>query len=233
MNHGTAYLYIRTSSLQQSKSGLGELAQLRACQETFDSHYQDYKAEIHIDSGFSGSLPALERPALAVILQKLKAGDVIITNDDSRLSRVLADRCFIDGAVEQARASIHTVIGGRLESDPASILTKNIFASIAEYNLHQIRLRTKKALQEKKSQGYLLGRQAHYGWEFSNDRKSLKPLEAEQYVLELITNHRKAGNTWNQTANLLNTAGYRTRSAREWSYGTLYNAAKKNNLLAA
>ena len=233
MNNGTAYLYIRTSSLHQSKSGLGELAQLRACQEIFEAHYEGYNGEIHIDSGFSGSLPALERPALTVILEKLQPGDVIITNDDSRLSRVLADRCFIDGAVEKAKASIHTVIGGKLESDPASILTKNIFASIAEYNLHQIRLRTKKALQEKKSQGYLLGRQAHYGWKFSSDRKSLEPVKDEQVVLELITEHRKAGKTWNQTVNLLNTAGYRTRKAREWSYGTLYNAAKKNNLLAA
>lgn len=151
--------YCRVSTEEQSISGLG-LADQHAVigREAERRGWSDI--EYLSDEGFSAK--SLARPAIRYALDELAAGraSVLVVSKLDRLSRSLLDFASL---MDQARRPGWQLVVLDLAIDtttPSGSLMANVMASFAEYERQLIGQRTSAALQQKKAQGFRLGRPA-------------------------------------------------------------------------
>ena len=98
-----AYLYLRVSSDEQADSGLGIAAQRAACIRYCNNNNLALLG-IYADEGVSGSTQLAERPQLAQLINKLKAGDVVVYLNRARLGRGVEVCMTIDAAIRAHKA---------------------------------------------------------------------------------------------------------------------------------
>ena len=142
--------YLRVSTAQQGRSGLGIEAQREAITRFCDTHGYEIEAEhVEIETG-KGSDALDRRPALAAALaraKRLKCAVVV-----SKLDRLSRDVHFISGLMAQRVPFIVTELGA--DVDPFML---HIFAALAEKERRYISDRTKAALGVLKAKGVKLG----------------------------------------------------------------------------
>ena len=134
-----AVAYLRVSSEQQGKSGLGIEAQRRAIERFTAEHGYEAVAEfVEVETG-KGSDALERRPQLAAALKKAKSDKcpVIV----AKLDRLSRDVAFVSGLMAQRVAFIVTELGP--DVDPFML---HIYAALAEKERALISARTKDAL---------------------------------------------------------------------------------------
>jgi DNA invertase Pin-like site-specific DNA recombinase len=149
--------YLRVSTAAQSASGLGLEAQHHAIQTACEHRGWDL-VEVCEDAGLSGK--TLKRPGLQTAIAAVESGraGVLIVAKLDRLSRSLID---FAGIMERARDRGWRVVAldlGVDTSTPQGELLANTLATTAQFERRLIGVRTKEALEVKKSQGVRLGR---------------------------------------------------------------------------
>ena len=138
--------YLRVSTTQQGKSGLGLEAQQAAIEKfAADERLQIVEWQADVDSGSHDERPALHA---ALARAKLLQCPVLV----SKLDRLSRDAHFILGLMKERVEFIVTDLGR--QSDPFIL---HLFAVLAEKERKMIGERTKAALAAARARGVKLG----------------------------------------------------------------------------
>lgn len=202
--------YMRVSTKTQGDSGLGLKAQeeaiLRYAKRT-DSQVVEMLTEI--ESGTKGKRPILDK---AIGLCKKEKSTLVVSKLDRLYRNLKFVTILMDSGIEFTA----------LDLPEASRLTIHIFAAIAEHEASMISQRTKAALDQKKKQGYKLGKPEN----FSNEARAKGRTKAMQNTLEnennkkatqLIMLLRSGGMCFNEIVNKLNESGFKASRGGEFS----------------
>ena len=197
--------YIRVSTKEQGKSGLGLEAQQRDI-ELFLENYSDVPWEVigafkDVGSGADNGRPELQK---AIALAKKTGAELLVAKLD-RLSRRVA---FIATLMEDKKLKL------RVASMPAADKTMlHIHAMVAEMERDFISLRTKAALAAAKARGVKLGgdRGGSAGLIARNAAKVAKADEAASKVIGVIAPMRAQGLSFQAIADHLVAMGLEGR----------------------
>lgn len=142
--------YIRVSTAQQGKSGLGLAAQRAALARFADAEDMQIVAEfVEVETG-KGSDALDRRPELAAALaeaRRLKCPVVV-----AKLDRLSRDVHFISGLMAHKVAFVVAELGA--DADPFML---HLYAALAEKERQMISQRTRDALKAAKAKGVVLG----------------------------------------------------------------------------
>ena len=202
--------YVRVSTAQQGKSGLG----LEAQQQAVTQHVGDSPilAEfVEVESGKS----ATNRPQLTAALdlcRKAKAKLVI-----AKLDRLSRDVHFISGLLKSGVEFV------ACDNPHANKMTVQMLAVFAEFERDLISTRTKQALAAAKARGVQLG---NPNWKpalaAALEAKYPNPIPAK--VVEMMRRLRDEGRTLRAIAAELNGLGLRTAASPRYPEGCIWHA---------
>jgi len=179
-----------------------------------------------VDEGVSGAKG--NRPELDRLMAACHAGEVdaVVVAKLDRFGRSVRHLSRLIGDLDDQGVIFVSVAESFDSSNPAGRLMRNMLGSFAEFERDQIRDRTMAGLIAVAKQGFWPGGPAPYGFRLDKDsdgsghtRLALDDTEAEMFrvaVTEIL-----AGRTVWATAELLNSLGYKPRSATEWTYHNL------------
>jgi DNA invertase Pin-like site-specific DNA recombinase len=194
--------YIRVSTAQQGKSGLGLGAQREAIIRFAAAEGRDVvDTFIEIESG-KGADALARRPQLNAALKAAKRGKFAVVV--SKLDRLSRDVHFISGLMAHKVPFIVTELGS--DVDPFVL---HLYAALAEKERALISRRTKDGLAIAKANGTVLGNAA-----LAAANKAAAAERAEALRAVFI---ETAGMSSRQAADVLNTRGIATPTGRPWS----------------
>jgi len=205
--------YVRVSTDEQAKSGLGleaQIAKIKAYAELFDIEL----TEIIADEGISGK--TLERDGLKKaikILKDKKAEGMVIAKLD-RLTRNVADLGTLVSTVFD-KAELYSVSEQINTKNAAGRLVLNVLVSVAQWERETICERTKDALQAKKARGEKTGGNIPFGFDEVNGK--LVKNEEEQAIIDEIKNLKNKGLSLRKIAEALNGRGIATKNGKAWT----------------
>lgn len=144
------FLYCRVSTAEQTT----ENQALQAKQAGYE-----VKAARVVAETISGTVPAMDRPAFAKLVDKLEEGDTLVVTKLDRLGRNASD---VDRTVEQLqRAGVRLVVLDLPIAEVTSAagdLVRRMFAAFAQFERDQLVERTHAGLARAKAEGKKLGR---------------------------------------------------------------------------
>ena len=219
--HLRVVIYLRVSTDEQAKSGLGLEAQLEACRRWAELAGVEVVGQFS-DEGISGAAGLDKRPGLLEAICMLAKGDVLLVAKRDRLGRDALLLAMVEHDVHRRGARIVSAAGEGTESDdPTCVLMRRIIDAFSEYERLIIKARTRAAMGAKSRRGELLGA-VPYGFTRSDDGKSLIENPAEQQVLNLVANLRASGFSLRRIAAELTKRGIQTKGRnRKWSFSTV------------
>jgi DNA invertase Pin-like site-specific DNA recombinase len=204
--------YLRVSTGQQGKSGLGLQAQRDAIARFAATEGFEVVAEhVEVETG-KGSDALERRPVLsAALAQARKAKIAVVVAKLCRLSR---DVAFISGLMAQRVPFVVAELGA--DTDPFIL---HLYAALAEKERNLIAERTRAALAAKKAQGAVLGNRTNLS-EAQSKGAAANRAGAEAFaanVLPIIRQIQAAGITTSRAiAAALNARGVRTDRGGDW-----------------
>jgi DNA invertase Pin-like site-specific DNA recombinase len=210
--------YLRVSSAQQGRSGLGIEAQREALARFATTEgFEIVREIVEIETG-KGADALERRPQLKAALaaaRKLKCSVGV-----AKLDRLSRDVHFISGLMAQRVPFIVADLGA--DADPFLL---HLYAALSEKERMLISTRTKAALAAAKARGAVLG-----GPKLSEARELAQVsirANADQHaanVLPLIKEVQKSGaTTLREIAQALNARGVQTARGGEWHATTVRN----------
>lgn len=217
--------YIRVSTAEQGKSGLGLDAQRAAIKAFAEAHGFNVVTErCDIMSG-KGSDALDRRPMLVEALALAEKGRCAVLV--AKLDRLSRNVHFISGLMER-KVPFYCVDLGR-HADPFSL---HIYAALAEKERNMIAERTRAALQGKKAAGMALGCNAHKTAEgsarFHMAGVAAKQEAADAFARSIaphIARIKKAtpAATYRALAGVLNEWGVATARGKAWEATSVRN----------
>ncbi|MGD0662645.1 MAG: recombinase family protein [Syntrophorhabdales bacterium] len=174
--------YVRCSTISQAEEGVS-LDNQKARIESYCRYKGFELVGIIEDAGISGGKNKA-RPGFIEVLDRIESGEVeaLILYSLERLSRDMLTLFALDRLLNEQDIELHTVEGTVDTSTPDGWMNFAMKAFLGEMERRQIKYRTRKALQFKKAQGFIVG-SAPYGFRRIQDR--LEPDEAEQSTIAL------------------------------------------------
>ncbi len=209
--------YVRVSSQQQGKSGLGIEAQQKANARFADDNGFEVVAEfIEIETG-KGADALDRRPQLAAALaQARKLGCPVLVAKLDRLSR---DVHFVSGLMAHRVPFIVAELGADADS-----FMLHLYAALAEKERNLIAERTRVALAAAKDRGVTLGNRTNLA-EAQAKGRTVQAVAADHHaanVIAIIEQVKRAGATGlRQIAEALNARGVRTARGGDWHAQTV------------
>lgn len=215
-NTKAVVIYIRVSTDEQGKSGLGLEAQLVACQKL--AEYEGLEVVGIFQDVISGKSDPMTREGFKLAIETaIQRGARLLVAKLDRLSRdVFYISSFTNGFMVKNCPKL--IIA---ENPNASEFEINLRASLAQEERRLISERTKAALAVKKSQGAELGkagRAAH----------SDKAQQITEAAISRAKQLRGSGLSLEKVAQTLNSEGFATSRGSQWS-----KQALNKRLLAA
>jgi len=205
--------YVRVSTDEQAKSGLGleaQIAKIKAYAELFDIEL----TEIIMDEGISGK--TLDRAGLQKAIKMLKekkAEGMVIAKLD-RLTRYVPDLGTLVSTVFD-KAELYSVSEQINTKNAAGRLVLNVLVSVAQWERETICERTKDALQAKKARGEKTGGNVPFGFNVINGK--LIRNEEEQSIISEIKKLKESGLSLRKIAEALNGRGIATKNGKAWT----------------
>jgi DNA invertase Pin-like site-specific DNA recombinase len=196
--------YVRVSTEEQGRSGLGLEAQRATIARMADAH--DWDVTWVEDAGASGK--SLNRPGLQAALAALKAGqaDALVVAKLDRLSRSVHDFAGLLLVARRESWVLNALDMGVDTTTSAGTMVAHVMIAVAEWERAVIGDRTSAALQAAQARGVKLGRP-----------RALSK-DAELRVFEL----RAAGLSYARVAEQLNTEAVPTaHGGRAWHASTV------------
>ncbi|MGR3512959.1 MAG: recombinase family protein [Paracoccaceae bacterium] len=200
--------YMRVSTAEQGRSGLGLEAQKRDISiflETFsDAPFEIVGAFVEVQSGKDDARPELTK---AIQLAKKKGAELLVAKLD-RLSRRVS---LIASLMEDPKLSLRVA-----QMPYADKFQLHIYAALAEQERDFISKRTKAALQEAKARGQRLGGLRDTTMKRNQSVKENARKRAEK-LRGLIEPLRESGRSLREIASELNKAGVTSARGGNWS----------------
>jgi len=216
---GRAVAYLRVSTQQQQRSGLGIEAQ-RAAIERFAAAESLTIIEEYAEFETGKGADALDRrPQLAAALAAARRAKCSIVV--SKLDRLSRDVAFVSGLMAQRVPFIVAELGR--DADPFML---HLYAALAEKERRLISERTTAALQAKRASGAKLGNPKNLCVAGSLGRIAQAQLADEfaTHLMPLIQAIRNAGAlTLEQIASALNGRGVRPARGGKWHRSSVRN----------
>lgn len=211
--------YIRVSTAQQGKSGLGIEAQRAAIARFIEAEGCEVLGEfVEVETG-KGSDALDRRPQLAAALATARKGKAAVLV--AKLDRLSRDVAFVSGLMAQRVPFIVAELGA--DADPFML---HLYAALAEKERNLIADRTRVALAAKKAAGAKLGNRTNLA-EASAKGADANRAAAEAFaanVLPIIRQVEAAGATgYRAIAAALNARGVRTARGGDWHATTVRN----------
>src|SRR4051812_30422032 len=217
--HKPAVAYLRVSSEQQGRSGLGLDAQRQAVDRFAAEHgFGIVETYTEVETG-KGSDALGRRPQLAAALKRAKAETCPVVV--AKLARLSRDVAFVSGLMAQRVPFIVAELGP--DVDPFML---HVYAALAEKERAMISARTRDALAAAKARGVRLGNRTN----LEDARKAGREVlvrQADRFaanVLPVIEDVRRQGATsLREIAAQLTARGVRTARGGEWSTSAVRN----------
>lgn len=217
-----AVAYLRVSSREQGKSGLGLEAQRdaieRFCEADGDLQIVDWFTEVQSGKRVSDTLA--KRPQLAAALNRAKqvSGPVLV----AKLDRLSRDVHFVSGLMVHGVEFIACDLGR--QSDPFML---HLFAALAEKERAVISQRTTAALAALKRRGRKLGSGnpligARIGGKVSAELRQAATIARDRTLLTAA-----GTGSLSERAARLNAAGYRTATGKLFTIQTLSRMVRR------
>jgi DNA invertase Pin-like site-specific DNA recombinase len=206
-----AIIYIRVSTAQQGRSGLGIEAQRQAIARFCDAEGIEILAE-HVEIETGKGTDALDRrPQLAAALAEAKRQDCPVVV--AKLDRLSRDVAFIAGLMAKHVPFVVAELG--TDTDPFVL---HLYAALAEKERSMISTRTTAALAAAKAKGIKLGNPnidqarvaAHEAIRANADAFAAN-------VLPVIREVKATGASLRQIATALNSRGIPTARGGRWA----------------
>lgn len=224
---GVIVAYIRVSTEEQARSGLGLDDQRKAIVEAVARFGIPLRADIVVDDGHSAGKDVEKRDRLGFALSLLKRGDILLVVKRDRLSRGdPVAMAKIQRRVAAKKSRILSLAGEGTERDDASaVLEGRLHDAVAEHERGVTAERTSRALQAKRARGELAGG-VPYGWKAVVDEsvvatkrghpgRRLTAVDVEQRTIALMRQLRGCGLSLRQVGTQLVSRGIRPRSGGE------------------
>ena len=214
-----AVAYLRVSSEQQGKSGLGIEAQRQAVERFAVEHGFTLVAEfVEVETG-KGADALDRRPQLAAALKRARAERCPVLV--AKLDRLSRDVAFVSGLMVQRVPFIVAELGP--DVDPFML---HVYAALAEKERAMISARTKDALAAAKARGVRLGNRTNLG-EATRRSAAVRSAAADRHaanVLPVIEEVRRGGATsLRRVAAALTARGVPTPRGGEWMAAAVKN----------
>lgn len=204
--------YVRVSTAQQGRSGLGIDAQREAL-ERFAATEGMEIAAVYVEVETGKGADALDRrPELAKALahaRKLRCPIVV-----SKLDRLSRDVHFISGLMAQRVPFIVAELGK--DADPFML---HLYAALAEKERSLIAQRTRAALAAAKAKGVALGNRTNLpeAQRKGADKNSKAALEHAALIAPEVVRLYSAGQSMGEIAKIFNQRGISTRTGATWT----------------
>lgn len=207
----TAVAYIRVSTAQQGKSGLGLDAQKAAIAKFAEAEGIELIAEFQEVETGKGADALNSRPQLAAALAEAKRRDcpVIV----AKLDRLSRDVAFIASLMSKRTPFIVAELGADV-----SPFMLHIYAAVAEQERAMISQRTKDALAAVKARGRKLGNPNIV--KAQEAAAKVRTANADAFaanVLPIIRDIQATGASMRKTADALNRRGIPTARGGTWA----------------
>ncbi|MBD2213392.1 recombinase family protein [Nostoc linckia FACHB-104] len=205
-NPNAVVIYLRVSTDEQGKSGLGLDAQLETCQKLAEQRGLEITGVY--SEVISGKIDPRERPVFMLALKQAQAvgGSLLVAKQD-RFSREVF---HVSGYVNNYFFGSQTPTLISADSPNASPMEVYLRAVVAEEERKLISKRTKDALAQLKKQGVRLG---ETGRQVANEAKR----ELTEGAMKRATELRQQKFTLEHIANTLNDEGYTTSRGTQWT----------------
>jgi DNA invertase Pin-like site-specific DNA recombinase len=214
-----AIAYLRVSTAEQGRSGLGLVAQRKAIDE-FAAAEGFTLADV-ITEVASGKLALAARDGLrkALDMARKQHCPIIV----AKLDRLSRDVAFISGLMAAGTPFIVAELGA--DTDPFVL---HLFAALSEKERKLIASRTRSALASLKAQGVQLGNRTnlHEAQALGQARNAEKAAAFAASVLPEIRRLQAQAMTMAQIADELNRRGVKTALGRTWHQSTVSRLIK-------
>lgn len=206
--------YIRCSTNMQATEGV-TLGNQREKIESYCRFKKLALAEIVEDAGLSGGVNR-DRPGFLRLLNVIESGDVkvLVLYSLERLSRDMLTLLALERLLDEHDIELHTVEGLVDTSTPDGWMSFAMKAFFGELERRQIKYRTRKAMQFKRSKGEVVGA-VPYG--FHRDGSLLHPVPEEQMAIAKANAMYRAGNRLADIVRWMNSQGIPTRTGTPWT----------------
>lgn len=175
--------------------------------------YQDITIDKeYVDEGISGTVDYKSRN-LGKLINKAKAGDLIIVSEISRLSRKMVDTFELVKILQQKGVDVYCIKENmKIDSTALGLMVMSLFAFSAQVERERISERTKEALAKRKALGIALGRRKGS----KNKQTIIEKKDCKEKILAMVAK----GCCRNEIARKCKISFY-----------TINNFAKDNNLV--
>lgn len=220
----TAVAYIRVSTAQQGKSGLGLEAQKAAIAKFAEAEGIELIAEFQEVETGKGADALNSRPQLAAALAEAKRRDcpVIV----AKLDRLSRDVAFIASLMSKRTPFIVAELGADV-----SPFMLHIYAAVAEQERAMISQRTKDALAAVKARGRKLGNPNIA--KAQEAAAKVRTANADAFavnVLPIIRDIQATGASMRKTAEALNRRGIPTARGGTWAATQVSDIIKRSKI---
>lgn len=203
-----AIVYVRVSTEEQGKSGLGLEAQRQKALAYCQLH--DYEVvDVVEDAGASGK--SLDRPGMARVLQAVERREVevVVVAKLDRATRSVRDLGEVLERFNRSKVALASVSEHLDTSTAAGRMVVGMLGVIAQWERETIVERITDAMGVKRRRGERVSRFAPAGWKFDGDR-----LVEDTAAQQLAQSMKADGHSLRDIAAALNAAGHRTQLGR-------------------
>jgi DNA invertase Pin-like site-specific DNA recombinase len=202
-----AYAYARVSTMQQASEDATSLeTQTRQIAGYAQMNGFQLK-QTFVERGISGAKPLADRPQGALLLAKLKPGDVVITAKLDRMFRSALDALDVLGQLRNNGVSLHMIdLGGDTTGNGVSKLVFTILSAVAEAERDRIRERIGEAKKAQRERGEFLGGTAPYAFRRVG-KTGLELLPEKADFLRRMVKYRDRGYSLRKIQEILDSEG--------------------------
>lgn len=164
----TVFGYSRVSTTRQADDGIS----IEVQEEQIRSYAKINKLNVDLwirDKGVSGSIELQERKHGKVLLQKIKAGDVVICSKLDRMFRSARDALNMLEELKSKGVALHFIDLGGSVSNGIGQLVFTILSAVAEQERTRIKERITEAKHRLRKEGRYQGGMVAFG--YKKDRK--------------------------------------------------------------
>lgn len=206
-----AIVYIRVSTEEQGKSGLGLEAQRQKALAYCQLHDHEVVAVVE-DAGASGK--SLNRPGMQRVLQAVDHGEVevVVVAKLDRATRSVRDLGELLERFNRSKVALASVSEHLDTSTAAGRMVVGMLGVIAQWERETIVERITDAMAVKRRRGERVSRFAPAGWRFDGDR--LVEDAVVRDALRQATTMQAEGHSLREIATALNASGYRTQAGK-------------------